>query len=183
MAVLSTSRRTAITGTIQYGTATCELGVLLLAATERGVCALVLGDTAAELESWLQQEFVEATLAQNAGGSFQRDVLAVARALDQRLPLPELALDPEGTPFQHRVWKALQAIPAGETRTYTEVAAALGVPTAVRAVARACATNPVSLLIPCHRVVGADGSLRGYRWGLARKRRLLDGEQAAHPQK
>ncbi|MCZ2341594.1 MAG: methylated-DNA--[protein]-cysteine S-methyltransferase [Bacteroidales bacterium] len=180
MAASSPTRHTAPTGPIMYGTATCELGILLLAATDQGVCALVLGDESAKLESWLQQEFPHAPLAENIANPFQRDLLSITQALDQRQPLPQLALDPVGTPFQHRVWAALQTIPAGVTRTYTQVAAGLGAPTAVRAVARACATNPVSLLIPCHRVVGADGSLRGYRWGLERKRRLLDWEHAAH---
>jgi AraC family transcriptional regulator of adaptative response/methylated-DNA-[protein]-cysteine methyltransferase len=168
---------------IQYGAAPCELGYLLLAANERGVCGLVLGDDVAELEAWLQQEFSEAEIVQNTVDPFRRDLLSVTRAIDQRQPLPDLALAPAGTPFQQRVWKALQTIPAGETRTYTQVAAGLGSPSAVRAVARACATNPVSLLIPCHRVVGADGSLRGYRWGLERKRRLIDWEQAARTRK
>jgi AraC family transcriptional regulator, regulatory protein of adaptative response / methylated-DNA-[protein]-cysteine methyltransferase len=93
------------------------------------------------------------------------------------LPHPDLPLDVRGTAFQRRVWEELRKIPPGQTRTYTEVAAAVGKPAAVRAVARACATNPVSVLTPCHRVVGADGSMRGYRWGVERKKKLLERER------
>jgi AraC family transcriptional regulator of adaptative response/methylated-DNA-[protein]-cysteine methyltransferase len=157
---------------IRYACVPCSLGWLLLAATERGICSLKLGDKAAELEEQLRREFTRADLERDEAAL--RDLLAPILAyLDGHAALPALPLDLAGTPFQRRVWQALQDIPWGETRTYGQVAAAIGRRGAARAVARACAANPVALLIPCHRVVRQDGALGGYRWGVQRKAALL----------
>lgn len=161
---------------IDFTIADSPLGRLLLAATMRGVCRVMIGDSDRELEKDLRAEYPNATVRRN-----DRILSAQVRTLLAHLrgtsPHVELPLDVRATAFQWRVWRHLQAIPYGETRTYSEVAAAIGTPTATRAVARACATNPVALLIPCHRVVGTDGSLRGYRWGVERKRKLLAQER------
>ena len=157
---------------IDFTIADSPLGRLLLAATARGVCRVMIGDGDRELERDLRAEYPNAAVRRN-----DRILSAQVRSLLEHLrgksPHVELPLDVRATAFQWRVWRHLQAIPYGETRTYAEVATAIGKPTATRAVARACATNPVALLIPCHRVVGTDGSLRGYRWGVARKQKLL----------
>ena len=161
---------------IDFTIADSPLGRLLLAATSRGVCRVMIGDSDRALERDLREEYPRATVRHN-----DRIVSAQVRTLLEHLqgksPHIELPLDVRATAFQWRVWRHLQAIPYGETRTYSEVAAAIGKPTATRAVARACATNPVALLIPCHRVIGTDGSLRGYRWGVARKEKLLAQER------
>jgi AraC family transcriptional regulator, regulatory protein of adaptative response / methylated-DNA-[protein]-cysteine methyltransferase len=161
---------------IRFTVGRCDLGRVMLAATEKGVCALTLGDSDAELEAWLRAEFPAATVEREDAG-LKGWLQAVLDQLAGQLPHPDLPLDVRGTAFQRRVWEELRRIPAGETRTYAEVAGAIGKPSAVRAVARACATNNVSVLIPCHRVVGSDGSLRGYRWGVERKKKLLDAER------
>ncbi len=156
----------------------CPLGRLLLAGTERGVCALTLADDDATLEDALHAEFPRAELVRQ-----DEPLRAWAEEVCARLagsaPHAGLPLDVRGTAFQRRVWEELCAIPAGQTRTYGEVAERIGRPTAARAVARACATNPVSVLIPCHRVIRGDGALGGYRWGLARKEALLAQETIA----
>lgn len=154
---------------VRFSVGGCDLGRVLLAATDAGVCAVSLGDADEPLETWLREEFPAAELVRDDAGLAAWLTAAVG-------PHPNLPLDLRGTAFQRRVWDELRKIPRGETRTYGQVAAALGVPDAVRAVARACATNPASLVVPCHRVVGADGSLRGYRWGVGRKQELLDRE-------
>jgi AraC family transcriptional regulator, regulatory protein of adaptative response / methylated-DNA-[protein]-cysteine methyltransferase len=161
---------------IRFTFGACDLGRVLLAATDIGVCALSLGDTDAELETWLRSEFPMAGLTRN-DADLADWLQALLDHLAGELPHPSLPLDVRGTAFQRRVWEELRRIPWGETRTYAEVAASLGAAKAVRAVARACATNPVSVLTPCHRVVGSDGKLRGYRWGLARKQKLLEQER------
>jgi AraC family transcriptional regulator of adaptative response/methylated-DNA-[protein]-cysteine methyltransferase len=161
---------------VRYTVGRCDLGRVLLAATDRGVCGLSLGDDEGELEAWVRAEFPAAAV-ERADPDLHDWLRAVLDHLAGDLPDPALPLDVRGTAFQRRVWEELRKIPAGQTRTYTQVAAAVGAPAAVRAVARACATNPVSVLTPCHRVVGADGSLRGYRWGLSRKRQLLARER------
>jgi AraC family transcriptional regulator of adaptative response/methylated-DNA-[protein]-cysteine methyltransferase len=161
---------------IRYATAKCDLGRVLLAATDRGVCGLSLGDTDAELEAFLQGEFPGAKLRRDDPGLGDW-LAALVRHLAGESPHLELPLDVRATAFQRRVWEELRRIPYGQTRTYKQVAAAIGEPSAVRAVARACATNPVSVVIPCHRVVGSDGKLTGYRWGVARKKRLLEREK------
>jgi AraC family transcriptional regulator of adaptative response/methylated-DNA-[protein]-cysteine methyltransferase len=162
--------------TVRFVTAACDLGRVLLAATDRGVCAVFLADTDAELTSVLKTEFPAATLKRDAVGlaAWLADLL---RQLSGSRPHADLPLDVRATAFQRRVWEELRKIPLGQTRTYQQVAEAIGQPTAARAVARACATNPASVVIPCHRVVGSDGNLTGYRWGVGRKKKLLDAEQ------
>lgn len=158
--------------------ARCELGKVLLAATKRGICAVILGDQEDDLAAQLRAEFPAAILERNdvALAAWLQTLL---RQLAGHDPLVNLSMDVRATAFQQRVWEELRRIPPGETRTYQQIATAIGQPTAARAVARACATNPIAILVPCHRVVGADGSLTGYRWGLARKRQLLATERAA----
>ena len=168
--------------TIAYASAATPLGRLLVAATTRGICFVSLGDDDTATEQSLRAEFPAAELRRDDDvlGAW---VAAIARHLggtETRLDLP---LDVRATAFQRRVWEALRAIPYGETRTYGQIAQELGQPTAARAVARACATNPVALVVPCHRVVGEGGDLRGYRWGVERKRSLLDQERHVEKQK
>jgi AraC family transcriptional regulator of adaptative response/methylated-DNA-[protein]-cysteine methyltransferase len=161
---------------IGYTLAASPLGRLLLAATERGVCAVCLGEKDGPLETALKAEYPAAEV--------RRDDAALAPWLGELLehlrgqrPHLRLPVDVQATAFQWRVWQELLKIPYGSTRTYTEIARAVGRPSAVRAVARACATNPVAVVIPCHRVVREDGSLAGYRWGVERKQKLLDRER------
>jgi AraC family transcriptional regulator of adaptative response/methylated-DNA-[protein]-cysteine methyltransferase len=165
---------------IGYTVVPCPLGRLLLAGTERGISAVYLGDDDTKLESALRREYPAAEVVREDGrlGPWVEEVVTHLRGEQPHLDLP---LDVQATAFQWRVWQELRAIPYGSTRTYAEVARALGRPTAARAVARACATNPVSVVIPCHRVVREDGGLGGYRWGLERKQDLLDREQGAGP--
>lgn len=155
------------------------LGRALVAATERGICAVELGDDAAALEARLRDEFPQANLQRVDSG---RDEFLAPRlhAVAARLSgeRGEVPVDLIGTAFQKRVWDALMKIPAGQTRSYAEVAAQLGAPKAVRAVASACARNHVAVVVPCHRVIRGDGSMGGYRWGLPLKRQLLEREHA-----
>jgi AraC family transcriptional regulator of adaptative response/methylated-DNA-[protein]-cysteine methyltransferase len=162
--------------TIRYAVLDSPVGRVMIAATERGVCALFLGDTDAALEAELRAEFPDARILQDSSGLGEW-AEGVSACLEGRVRRADVRLDARGTPFQHRVWAQLRTIPAGQTRTYTEVAEALGLSRGARAVARACATNPVSVIVPCHRVVRGDGNLAGYRWGIARKRALLDLER------
>jgi AraC family transcriptional regulator of adaptative response/methylated-DNA-[protein]-cysteine methyltransferase len=163
---------------IGYATAPSSFGWVIVGATARGLCWLALGATKAEAEASLRDEFPLATLRRDP--SLKNTVDAALRLVNgQRNSTKESAppqMDLRGTAFQLRVWQALRAIPRGETRSYSELARELGNPKATRAVARACATNRVSLVVPCHRVVGAGGSLTGYRWGVERKRMLLEAE-------
>lgn len=161
---------------ISYTVANSALGMVLVAATQRGVCAVYLGDDEAPLAANLRAEYSAATITRDGDhlAAWVHDVVAYANGEHQALNLP---LDLQATAFQWRVWEALRAIPPGTTRTYGEIAAHLGQSGAARAVGRACATNPVSLVVPCHRAVAADGTLHGYRWGLERKQRLLAQEQ------
>jgi AraC family transcriptional regulator, regulatory protein of adaptative response / methylated-DNA-[protein]-cysteine methyltransferase len=166
---------------IHYTIATSPLGRLLVGATERGISALYLGETDAKLEVELRKEYPRAEIrsegrAPQALEGWVGKILAHLRGQEPHLDLPT---DVQATAFQRRVWEELRHIPYGATRTYTQVARAIGRPTAVRAVARACATNPVSVVVPCHRVVREDGNLAGYRWGLSRKQALLEREVAA----
>jgi AraC family transcriptional regulator of adaptative response/methylated-DNA-[protein]-cysteine methyltransferase len=158
--------------TIRFATAHCELGLLLVAATERGVCSVMLGDEPAVLERLLRQQFRAATIRPDAGGMTEQ-VKAVLAAMTNHPAAGDIPLDVRATAFQARVWQALRQIPRGQTRSYAQLAQAIGQPTAVRAVARACGTNPVAIVVPCHRVIGSDGSLTGYRWGVERKKKLL----------
>lgn len=166
---------------IGYTIVDSPLGRLLVAATGRGICAVSLGDDDAALEAALREEYPAAAIQRDDEG-FHAWVQAILDYLNGEHPHLELPLDVQATAFQWRVWEALRKIPYGTTRTYSEIARDLGQPTATRAVARACATNPVSLVVPCHRVVGTDGSLRGYRWGLERKRALLEQEKEWKPE-
>jgi AraC family transcriptional regulator of adaptative response/methylated-DNA-[protein]-cysteine methyltransferase len=162
--------------TIRYTIAESPLGPLLVAATERGVCSVQLGDESGELARALRDEFPRADVRVDETG-LRPQVRALLDYLEGQRPHPDLPLDVQGTAFQRRVWEELRRIPPGETASYGEVAVRIGRPTAARAVARACATNPAALVTPCHRVVGADGSVGGYRWGVARKRKLLERER------
>ena len=170
--------RSADRRTIHYILADCSLGRVLLAATEQGVVALYLGDADAPLEEALRQVHPGAEKANADSTHLSAWLEKVHDYLSGRNLSLDLPLDVTGTAFQQRVWQELQAIPIGRTRSYGEIARQVGRPTAARAVARACATNQVSLVIPCHRVVRETGQLGGYRWGLDRKRRLLDQEKA-----
>jgi AraC family transcriptional regulator of adaptative response/methylated-DNA-[protein]-cysteine methyltransferase len=162
--------------TIAYATAASPLGQILVAATDQGVCSVSLGTGDDALEQALTAEFPRAAIRRDA--EVIRPWLdSVLASLRERTPLPSLPLDVRGTPFQRQVWQALQAIPAGERRTYGELAASLGRPSGARAVANACAANPVAIVIPCHRVVRGDGEVGGYRWGAERKRALLAAER------
>lgn len=171
-------RRGGKTMTISYTLVPCSLGRLLVAATERGICAVRLGESDAALEATLRAEFPAATVARD-DAALGEVVATLLRHLAGEQPHLDLPLDIQATAFQRQVWEALRAIPYGATRSYGAVAATIGRPTAVRAVARACATNPVALVVPCHRVVREDGSMGGYRWGIERKEALLQGEQQA----
>lgn len=162
---------------IRYTTAKSSLGEVLVAATERGVSAVYLGDAAGKLVNELRDEYPRAEITA-ADGAFAHWVEEIVARMEGSAPRRELALDLQATAFQRRVWQELQRIPRGTTRTYSQIARAVGKPRAVRAVARACATNPVSIVVPCHRVVRADGNLAGYRWGLSRKEKLLERERA-----
>jgi len=161
---------------IRYTLAPSPVGVLLVGATDKGICAVTLGGSERELEAVLEEEFPRATRERD-DGALAVWVAAILRHLRGEEPALELPLDVRATAFQRRVWQVLRKIPYGATRSYAEVARSLGQPTAFRAVARACATNPAALVIPCHRVVRTDGGLGGYRWGLDRKRLLLDAER------
>lgn len=163
---------------IRFAVADCPLGALLVAATERGLCALYLGDDAGELVRALEDQFPDAALHGDDQQFASTFATLIGWLEDPRRALA-LPLDLQGTAFQKRVWQALQQIPLGTTVSYSELAAQLGQPSATRAVARACATNKVALAVPCHRVVRQDGSLSGYRWGIERKRELLQREAAA----
>ena len=162
---------------IHYTVVPCPLGLLLVAATERGICAITLGDADETLADGLKKEYPAAEITRDASG-LDSVVEAIIRHLHGQEPHLDLPLDMQATAFQWRVWEALQAIPYGSTRSYGEIARAIGQPTAARAVAQACATNRVALAIPCHRVVREDGDVGGYRWGIERKRTLLAQEQA-----
>lgn len=167
--------------TICRATRLCRLGIVLVAATGRGICAILLGDDAAALEADLRARFPRATLAP-AGADFESLLGAVLALIDDPRAGHSLPLDIRGTAFQRRVWERLQATLPGETLTYGQLAASLGQPTAARAAAAACAANALAVAIPCHRILAADGALTGYRWGLVRKRALLDRELTpTHP--
>ena len=163
---------------ILFSIAECSLGLVLIARTERGLCAIFFGDDTEALARELRSRFPEATLlpVDVTEDSLLRKALALVESPDEHLSLP---LDLQGTPFQKRVWQALREIGPGYTTSYAGIAAQIGAPRAVRAVAQACAANPVAVAIPCHRVVRSDGGISGYRWGIERKRVLLAREAAA----
>ena len=162
---------------IRTAFADCRFGRLLVGRTERGVCFLGFAEPDEALMADLRRRFPHASVLPDEAG-LAETLQAVLTYLDAPRAGLALPLDLQGTAFQHRVWDALCRIPPGETRSYAELAAMIGTPRAVRAVARSCATNPVSLAVPCHRVVGSDGALTGYRWGVLRKRALLEGERS-----
>lgn len=170
-------RRGGAANELKFAIGDCSLGAILVASSSVGVCAIFLGDCRQELEDELKRRFPSAVLL---GGDpeFEKLVAIVVSFVERPstgLPLP---LDIRGTAFQQRVWKALRDIPAGKTVSYAEIAAQLGEPKSTRAVARACGANPIAVAIPCHRVVKSDGQISGYRWGVERKRRLLEKEGA-----
>lgn len=165
---------------IAWTAAPCPLGLLLVAATERGICFVAFDDSREALLAELRAEFPHAEIVPDIG-ILETWTAEVLRRVGGRPPRADLPLDVRATAFQQRVWRALTEIPQGETRTYSEIARALGKPTAQRAVGRACATNPVSIVIPCHRAKRSDGGLAGYRWGIARKEALIEAEQAGRP--
>lgn len=163
---------------ITYTIVDSPLSRLLVAATDRGVCTVSMGDTDEMLETHLYDEYPAAQITRD-DVSLQPWIGSLLNYLTGQQPHLDLPLDVQATAFQAQVWHALREIPYGETRSYSAVAQMIGKPTATRAVARACATNPVALIIPCHRVLREDGKLGGYRWGLERKQALLDQEQIA----
>jgi AraC family transcriptional regulator, regulatory protein of adaptative response / methylated-DNA-[protein]-cysteine methyltransferase len=166
-------RRGAIAATVRYACADSPLGRMLIAATDRGVCAIQFARSDGELIEGLKREFPFAVRKPDEGG-LQVWVVALLSKMSGQEPSAALPLDIRATAFQRRVWTYLQSIPFGATRSYSQVAKAIGQPKASRAVARACATNPVAVAIPCHRVVREDGSSSGYRWGVERKKKLLE---------
>lgn len=167
----ATYGRGGIGAQIRFDVAPCALGFLLVASTPRGACSIALGNTPEELEAELRRQFPAAQIEKSRDNS--EEMQQVLRYLENSEPHLNLPLDVRATAFQWRVWQALREIGSGETRSYSQVAVAIGQPTAARAVARACATNPVALIIPCHRVVRGGGALSGYRWGIERKKKLL----------
>ena len=158
--------------TLRFTIAPTVVGHLLVAITERGIATVRFGDTAVALVASLQHDYPKAILYRDTTG-LKKHVRAILQCFTGEIGANLLPLDVKATAFQHKVWKALQRIPRGSTRSYREIARTIGQPTAARAVARACASNPIAVVIPCHRVVRGDGCLAGYRWGLERKRRLL----------
>lgn len=167
-----------MTQTIRYAAAAAETGRVLIAATDAGLCWLSLGDSDEALLGDLCAQYPDAQL-RPADAQFADWFASALAALETPQAACDAPLALEGSAFQQQVWQALRDIPAGETTSYGRLAAKLGKPQATRAVARACAANRVAVLVPCHRVVAADGSLAGYRWGLARKKALLARERAA----
>jgi AraC family transcriptional regulator of adaptative response/methylated-DNA-[protein]-cysteine methyltransferase len=162
---------------IGYSVVDCALGRMLVASTARGVSAVYFGDSDAALERALRAEYPEAEIrpAEKAHVEWVRTLAKRVTGIETA----DVPLDIRVTAFQWRVFEALREIPAGETRTYGEIAESMGEPKSARAVGRACATNPVAVAVPCHRAIGAGGAMTGYRWGLARKRALLAAEAAA----
>lgn len=157
---------------MRFAVGACSLGAILVAATDKGIAAILLGDDPQALVRDLEDRFPNAELV---GGdrAFEQIVAKVIGLVEAPNTGLDLPLDVRGTAFQHRVWQALREIPAGSTATYAEIAQRIGLPKAVRAVAAACAANKIAVAIPCHRVVRSDGGLSGYRWGVERKRRLI----------
>ncbi len=166
---------------IEYVIVKTSLGLLMVGATERGVCAVMLGEDSAFLESSLTKEYPAATFARSGASSTRLGgwVAEIVLGIEGERTRTNVPIDVQASAFQWKVWRELQKIPFGETRTYSEVAGAIGTPQAVRAVASACARNPVAIIVPCHRVVRRSGELAGYRWGIERKRNLIDKERSA----
>jgi AraC family transcriptional regulator, regulatory protein of adaptative response / methylated-DNA-[protein]-cysteine methyltransferase len=169
-------RRGAVAAVVRYTITDSPLGRMLIAATDKGICSIQFSDNDEQLQQGLMREFPFATRRRDDAAMAEWRV-NLTRLMQGREAHPSLPLDIRATAFQRRVWETLQKIPRGETRSYSAVAKKIGMPTATRAVARACATNPVAVAIPCHRVIREDGNLGGYRWGMERKEKLLAMEQ------
>ncbi|MEZ5608607.1 MAG: bifunctional DNA-binding transcriptional regulator/O6-methylguanine-DNA methyltransferase Ada [Burkholderiaceae bacterium] len=163
--------------TIRFAVGQCALGAILVAESERGLCAIALGDEPEVLVRQLQDQFPQAELV-GGDAAFEQHVARVIGFVEQPRIGLELPLDVRGSAFQQRVWQALRQVPAGSTVSYAEIARRIGQPSASRAVAQACAANPLAVAIPCHRVVRSDGALSGYRWGVERKATLLGRERS-----
>lgn len=166
---------------ITYASVASPVGLLMIGATDRGLCFVQFGESEEALSAALRREYPAAQIAplgEPRPAEFERWIAALMRHLEGAQPRLDLPVDIRATAFQMRVWNYLRTIPTGDVQSYSEVAAAIGQPAAARAVARACASNPVALLIPCHRVIRGTGELGGYRWGLDRKRTLLDRERS-----
>jgi AraC family transcriptional regulator of adaptative response/methylated-DNA-[protein]-cysteine methyltransferase len=168
-------RRGGGTTQIRYATISCSLGRLLVAATDRGLCAVSLGNSDRELLTALHEEYPDAVITRD-NRNLQEQVHGILHHLNESIPCPDFAVDIRATAFQRRVWEELCRIPYGTTRSYSDISKTLGKPKATRAVARACGANRLAIVIPCHRVVGKSGELSGYRWGIERKRSLLEKE-------
>lgn len=160
---------------MRFAIGDCSLGAILVASSKKGVCAILLGDDPDALARDLQDRFPKSNLI-GADSAFEQLVAQVVGFIEAPAIGLDLPLDVRGTAFQQRVWQALRAIPAGSTASYTDIASRIGSPQAVRAVAGACAANALAVAIPCHRIVRRDGALSGYRWGVERKRTLLERE-------
>jgi AraC family transcriptional regulator of adaptative response/methylated-DNA-[protein]-cysteine methyltransferase len=160
---------------IHFGFLKSPLGLVAVAVSARGICCITLGDAASALASDLERRFPDAQLSRD-DAKLRRELTKVAAFIDDPARGLDLPLDPGGTEFQQRVWRALREIPVGETVSYAEIARRIDAPTSFRAVAQACGANRIALAIPCHRVVRGDGGISGYRWGVSRKRALLDKE-------
>ena len=165
---------------INYAIADSPLGKLMVAATEKGICSVSFGENEEELHNELKQEFFAAEIAKD-DAVLKDAVNTILKGMKGERTILSLPLDIRGSAFQMRVWSELRKIPYGETRSYGEIAENIGNKNAVRAVARACATNPIAVVTPCHRVIGADGRLSGYKWGIERKKALLDNEASEYP--
>ncbi len=161
---------------IRYAFGISQFGKIVVAASDQGVCSILFGDTQKQMSEELSQRFSKATLIRD-NEALQQLVADVVAGIENPVLAQKLSLDIQGTAFQEKVWSALRRIAPGETASYSQIAASIGQPTAARAVARACGANPVAVLVPCHRVVGAGGNLTGYRWGVDRKRQLLEHER------
>jgi AraC family transcriptional regulator of adaptative response/methylated-DNA-[protein]-cysteine methyltransferase len=171
-------RRGAVAAVVRYTIAPSPLGRMLIAATDKGICAISFANSDQQLLQGLIREFPFAVRRRDdAAMAERRDTLA--RLIQGQEANPSLPLDIRATAFQRKVWEALQRIPRGETRTYSGLAKQIGMPTAARAVARACATNRIAIAIPCHRIIREDGNMGGYRWGIERKEKLLSLEKSA----
>lgn len=164
--------------TLRFGVAPSSLGFVLAAANERGLCAILLGDDAESLRRDLGRRFPQLRCV-DGGDGIASIMAGVIEAIESPRAPFDLRLDPQGTAFQCRVWNALREIPRGATASYTEIARRIGAPKSARAVAAACAANALAVAVPCHRVVRSDGGLSGYRWGVERKRALLEREARA----
>jgi AraC family transcriptional regulator of adaptative response/methylated-DNA-[protein]-cysteine methyltransferase len=164
--------------TIRFGFGLTSLGQILVATTNRGVCSVKIGTNRRQLETQLREEFPAADVRRE-DEAVDLALTRILEAIEHGGPRPEIPIDIQATAFQARVWRALSKVPRGETRTYLEIAGAIGAPNAVRAVASACAANPVAVVIPCHRIVRTDGSMGGYRWGIERAQTLLQREGAS----